>query len=161
MTEPISESEPDVIDEPAVGFDLRRHKLLCLIVLDDEVATVISSKAGEAFFRAFIVEERATGTIYMNQRFRYKDGDSWSRIALSPGKQKLSRAERVAFLEESIGTVLRGALAIMTGAPAPRATVQSFFPPDPDGDPQDTMDWLLREDLIKITRIERVETANE
>lgn len=148
--------EPDTIDEPAAGFDTRRHKLLCLIALDDDIASAFSSKAGTAFFRAFIVQERATGDVYMNQRFRYNDGDSWCRIGLSPERQKLSRAERVAFLQEGIERVLQTGLGMLAEAPPPAGVVHSFFPPDPDGDPQNTLQWLIQQDLVEIQKIERI-----
>jgi len=60
----------------APGFDLTTQKLLCLILLDDRIGSVLSNEAGETFFRAFIVEDRLTGEIVMNMRFSYTDGDS-------------------------------------------------------------------------------------
>jgi hypothetical protein len=144
----------------AGGFDLRTQKLLCLILLDDTLASLLSDNAGEGFFRAFIVEDRATGEIVMNQRFRYVDGDSWSRVRLNPERQKLSRAERVTYLQEGIESILRMALfAFSRGAAVPHEAVRCFYPPNPDGDSQLTLDWLIAEDLVYVAKIEKTEEA--
>jgi hypothetical protein len=48
-------------DDDRVGFDLSKQKLHCLIALNDALAPKLSNKAGGAFFRAFVVENRETG----------------------------------------------------------------------------------------------------
>ena len=140
-----------------VGFDLNTQKLLCFIVLNDAFAEALGFPH-VAFFRAFIVQDRDTGEILMKQRFRHTDGKSWQRIRLDPERQKQSRAERVAFLQETIEGVLRAMVSILSpdGA-APKDTVRCHYPPNPDGEPQETLDWLIAEDLVTVTRIERTE----
>jgi hypothetical protein len=44
-----------------VGWMSNEEKLLALIVLDDAVAARLTDRGGEAFFRAFIVQNRKTG----------------------------------------------------------------------------------------------------
>jgi hypothetical protein len=139
------------------GFDLTTQKLLCLVVLDDKIGSVLSNKAGEAFFRAFIVEDRVTGHISMNMRYRYTDGDSWSRVVPDAEKQKWSRAERVAYLQEGLEEILRTALNLFAGgASVPKNAVRCFYPPCPDGDPQLTLDYLLEQDLIYVAKVEPI-----
>ena len=140
-----------------VGFALDTQKLLCLIGLNDQLASLLGMP-GEAFFRAFIVQERATGEILMNMRFRYADGDSWGQVKLDTERQKLSRAERVAYLQESMERILRQALSLTApGSPVPKDAVVCHYPPPPDGEPQETLDWLIAEDLVRVTAIERTE----
>jgi hypothetical protein len=67
------------IEDRRVGINFATQMLRCLIVMNDEIGAAMSGNVGNAFFRAFVVEDRKTGEILMNQRFRYKDGDSWSR----------------------------------------------------------------------------------
>jgi hypothetical protein len=54
-----------------VGWMSNEEKLLALIVPDDEVASRLTDCGGEGFFRAFIVQNRATGQIMMRHRFRF------------------------------------------------------------------------------------------
>jgi hypothetical protein len=145
-------------DMDRVGFNLDTQKLLCLMLLDDELATVLSEKAGEAFWRAFIVEDRATGKIQARQRFRYVDHDSWAHINLNPEQQKKSRAERLAFLQEGLERVQREAFTLLTkGLKPPENMVRSFFPPDDEGDGTNTIKWLMEQDLIHEPRVVSVD----
>ena len=137
--------------EIAVGWESSKQKLLVLVTLDDDVAVALSSNAGEGFFRAFIVEDRKTGEITCNFRFRYKNGDSWYTI----GKQRAtSRAEVVAELQEGIEKVITEAIMRLSGLKPPKNIMHSYYVPDDGGDPEKTLQWLLEKDLVRIAKIE-------
>ena len=156
------ETQEPPVDLDCVGFNLGTQKLLCLMVLNDELAAAIVDKAGEAFWRAFIVEDRATGDIHARQRFRYVGHDSWSHLKLTAEQQKRSRAERVALLQEGLERVQRGAFTMLTkGMKPPKDMVLSFFPPDDEGDGTNTAKWLLDQDLIRQTHLPTVVAADE
>jgi len=150
---PDLKSQGEVEDDGCTGFNLNTQKLHCLIVLDDQVAKALSDKAGEAFCRAFVVEERQTGEIKLNFRFRYTSGDSWYRVRLDPEKQKLSREERVEHLAKGFEHVLRmGAGLFAGGIAVPDGVITRFCPPDPD-DGMKTLEWLIAQDLVEIKEI--------
>jgi|SRR5215831_16007919 len=129
-----------------MSWNTDEEKMLCLIVLDDDIGQAISPIAGDAFFRAFILENRKTGVVSCKFRFRYKDHDSWYEI--TPGSPK-SRAERVTELQEGMEKVISQTLARRIGIPKfPPNLLVSHFPPDDEGDPQKTIEWLLAKDLI-------------
>lgn len=134
--------------EPSTGWNANTEKLLCLVVLDDHTANHLSSETGEAFFRAFIVQDRATGLIRMNFRFRYRDGkDSW--FSVTPKDQQGALAE----LRDGIATVLEQASQGI-GHPLKPGDVAYFEPPDDEGDFFRTIDWLVERDLINTPRVE-------
>ena len=144
--------EPEV-DEGTVGFNLPKENLRCLIVLNDQIAEALSNNAGNAFFRAFVVENRETGEIWCKQRFRYKDGDSWAHMHLGPDQQGLSPDERVRFFVKGIERVLRTGMSMLArGAEVPEEAVVCFYPPSPD-DSMATIDWLFQQDLIEATKV--------
>ena len=149
-TEEKTMNEPD---DDCVGFNLSTQMLHCLIVLDDRVAQVLSVNAGNAYYRAFIVEDRKTGEIQARQRFRYKDGDSWSHINLTPDKQRLGTKERVKFLVDGIRFVLVTGTGLFAGGlQVPEGVVTCFYPPE-SSDAEKTFDWLIAQDLIEIKAI--------
>jgi hypothetical protein len=141
-------SEPE--DEP--GWMTNVEKLRCLIVLDDGAAALLSPRAGVAYFRAFIVEDRVTGAVTLKFRYRYKDPDerSWSRVTMD------KRGDgAIEFFRQAIEKVLReGARRI--GLPLPKDAIQAFYPPDDGGDVTSTLIWLEMRDLIEITEITQV-----
>jgi hypothetical protein len=146
---------PDATNLPeddCVGFDLSAQKLHCLIALNDALAPKLSNKAGDAFFRAFVVENRETGEVLLNQRFRYNDGDSWMRVRLAKDKQALGLKEKVEYLADGIEFVMRAAVETFAGgAQSPKDAVTRFYPPNPD-DSRATLDWLVAQDLVEITQ---------
>jgi hypothetical protein len=143
----------EIKDDGRTGFNLNAQKLHCLIVLDDAVGRLLSERAGDAFFRAFVVENRDSGEMMLNFRFRYTDHDSWFRVALDAEKQKLSVAERVEYLAAGIEhTILLGASVFTGGVAAPTEMVHRFCPPDPDNG-EATLDWLIAQDLIEVKEI--------
>jgi hypothetical protein len=145
--------EPDSADDGKTGFNLNTQILHCLVVLNDQLAPVMSSEAGNAFFRAFIVEDRKSGKILANMRLRYKYGDSWFRLKIGPDKQHLSREERIKYLAEGIAGVQGRLLEIVSGGvPPPKDAVICFYPPEPE-DADKTFDWLIAQDLIEVKEV--------
>jgi hypothetical protein len=140
-------------DDGPVGFNLNTQKLHCLIVLDDRLASKLSDKAGEAFFRAFIVEDRKTGEIMANMRFRYKDHDSWFRICPDKEKQRLSTSERIEYLAGGVEKTQRTALMMLAkGKLAPKEAITRHYPPEPENS-EATMDWLIAQDLVQLRTV--------
>ena len=142
-------------DKP-VGFNLRTQKLHCLMLIDDALADVLSDKAGEAFWRAFIVEERETGEISANFRFRYTDHDAWFSIHPGEDKQKQPHKQLIEELANGLEKTLRACLFAMSRGkvPAPKwrrfsswAAISRFYPPDPE-DGEKTAEYLIQEDLV-------------
>jgi hypothetical protein len=146
---------PDGVDLDRVGFNLDTQKLHCLLMLHDGLASALSNKAGEAFFRAFVVESRETGEIQMNTRYRYKDGDSWSRIRLKDERRQWPKEKQIEYLLDGMEKVLCISLAhFAEGAEPPEDAILRFYPPNPD-DSEATLDWLVAQDLITVTAVRR------
>ena len=147
-----------------VGFNLPKENLRCLVVLSDQIAEAISRNAGDAFWRGFIVEDRETGEIWAKSRFRYKTGDSWMHLHLTPEQRKRPVKEQIQYIASSFEKVMRGGLALMAGTAkglegalrddngVPKGLVTCFYPPTPE-DPQATLDWLLAQDLVEVRQI--------
>jgi hypothetical protein len=127
------------------GWHANEERLLALVVLADHVGDELSSRAGEAFLRAFIVQNRSTGLIGMRFRFRYSDHDSW--FAIFPKEQ----TDAFRSLREGIAHVVLTAAATMGLACSP-LDVMSFEPPDDEGDFRRTIAWLAERDLIHAPR---------
>lgn len=69
-----------------MSWNIDNEKLLSHIVLDDRYAPMMSERAGEAYFRGFIVENRQTGKVTLKYRFKYCDGKrSWFEVRLKKG----------------------------------------------------------------------------
>lgn len=134
-------------DEP--GWKANDEKLRCLIVLDEDVAELLSHRAGQAFFRAFIVEDRGTGEVRLKFRFRYKDPEQRSWFGATTDKRG---DEAVEHFRSGIDTVLRRATSMLT-VPLDANGVTAFFPPDDGGDFCSTLIWLEMRDLIEISEI--------
>lgn len=148
-------------EDDCVGFNLETQKLHCLVLLDDDIGKALSSKAGTAFFRAFIVEDRHTGEILTNMRYRYTGHDSWFRMRVGPDRQHLSGDERVQYLAGAVEKSLRTSLANLSGGvPSPPEAVLRFYPPHPE-DSQNTIDWLLQQDLVEIVNWKESERVNK
>ena len=136
-----------------VGWNANEEKLLALVVLSDRHAKKLSIHAGEAFARAFIVENRATSAILMRFRFRYVkgQGDSWYQVTPK------SRDKREAFreLRDGITSVFLQAGTTM-GVLIRPSDIQSFEPPDDGGDFEKTIAWLVEHDLVHPPTFERI-----
>jgi len=130
-------------------WDSRNEKLLCHMVLNDKFADKLSHKAGKAFWRAFIIEHRATGLVMCKLRWNYIDrGRSWTHIIPQAGTK-----DPMNHLRRSLETVLSQA-AIKLGLPETDAisAIENFYPPDDGGDGQKTIDWLVEQDLIEVMK---------
>jgi len=137
-----------------VGWNANEEKLLALMVLGDARAKELSSLAGEAFFRAFIVENRTTGAVSMNFRFRYRDGkDSWFQVTPKAGQP---RADALQQLREGVAQMVLQAAELMGVSLSP-LDVECFQPPDDEGNWERTIQWLTDKDLIHPPRIEHLE----
>ncbi len=129
-----------------MSWNANEEKLLSLIVLDDGFARQLSDRAGPAFFRAFIVENRATGAISMKHRFKDIDGDrQW--YSVTPKEQGPGTVDE---LRQGMRTVLEEA-AHMIQVPLPPGAIQCFDPPDDRGDWERTIEWLIERDLVEVT----------
>lgn len=138
-------------------WHVNTEKLLSHVVLNDLYATTLSSNAGPAFFRAFIVEERATGRIKMKYRFKYKDGNrNWFALT----HQKIGE-DAIKDFEAGLKEMLIQACATLLGVPLPESAVKFFRPPDDEGDGQRTIVWLIEQDLIEPPEILTEEEAKE
>lgn len=135
------------------GWEAEREKLRCMLVIDDSIGERLSNRAGRAFFRAFIVEDRATGAVQMKFRWKYRDPDetSWGRVTTDK-----RGAKAVDFLQSGMAKTLTTALSMIAGTGAPAAVVHAFYPPDDGGDPGSTIIWLDMKDLIEIREEVRV-----
>ncbi len=129
------------------GWDANAEKLRCLIMLNDGIAELFSPRAGEAFFRAFIVEDRATGEVRLKFRYRYKNPDERNWYRATSGKRG---AEAVEYFRSAIDKVLRTACSMLE-LPVDVDGVTAFFPPDDGGDCRSTLIWLDMRDLIEIS----------
>ena len=119
-----------------MGWEANAEKLLCLVVLADDWGARLSPHAGETFFRAFIVRDRATGAAAMHFRWRYRDGDQWCHVA--PDRQDEATAMA---LEGAIESVVREASRLM-GIDLPEKAMRFFRPPDDQGDFTRTICWM-------------------
>lgn len=143
---------PD-FDRNTTGWIANEQKLICMIVLDDVVGQIMSrGTGGEAFFRAFVTEDRKTGAIEAKLRFRYKDRDSW--YSLNPKSDGKSRIELIAGIQEGIESVIRKAVSMFSdNVEVPKDALHSYFPPDDEGDGFKTIRWLEEQDLVNVTEV--------
>ena len=143
-------SEPQT---EAPCWNANAEKLHCLIVLDDDIASKLSARPGPAFFRAFIVEDRATGQMRMKFRFQYINPDerNWYLVTT-----KLRGVEAIEFFQQGIEVMQRTA-ALAMGHQLPKDAISSFYPPDDGGDATATIIWLEMNDLIEIREVKEGE----
>lgn len=134
-----------------------KEKILCEVILDDNIGSLMHAHAGDTFWRAWVVQDRTTGDISAKFRFKFDDGKrDWWEIALSPQHQTMSTAARVAHLQEGLEKFIRSRVvkAHPQHLEAPRDAVTTRYPPDDKGDPNATMRWLEAEDLVHPPRFE-------
>jgi hypothetical protein len=132
-------------------WETDKEKLLCFMVLNDDVSKRLSSKAGTAYWRAFVVQDRMTGEISTKFRFKYQNGDrSWFRIG---SRVKGSSEEIVKDFVDGISQTLLLGASLFEGIDI-SSYIECFYPPDDGGDPNKTIEWLEKEDLIEVTRTE-------
>jgi hypothetical protein len=135
-------------------WNSNEERLLCMMLLDDGIAPRLSVRAGPAFWRCFIVQNRKTGIIYAKYRFRYKDPeeDRWYHIV--PATQDANTLQGT---REKIEATYR--LAVSIAGEAPENAIQCFYPPDDGGDHMKTIIWLEQQDLIEI-KVEPLKDSN-
>jgi hypothetical protein len=133
--------------DPVACWNANAEKLRCLIVLDDDVAAKLSDRAGDAFCRAFIVEDRVTGAVKLKFRFRYSNPDERNWFSATTDKRG---PEAVEHFESGMRFVLDEA-ARRLGFGLPKDSVKSFYPPDDGGDVGSVLIWLEMHDLIEMT----------
>jgi hypothetical protein len=131
-------------------FDLSKEKLRCLIVLDDVVAGRLSCKAGPAYWRAFITEDRTTHRVHAEFRFKYDNGEkNWFR---SQPKVQISPEATIEELRCGMEDIMKKGFKVFgIDAAAPENAIQCYYPPDDGGDPMKTIIWLEQQDLIEVT----------
>jgi hypothetical protein len=129
-----------------MSWDVNQEKLLCHFLLDDAFAPLVSSEAGPAFFRGFIVQDRTTGSISMKFRFKYKD-DTRNWFALDPKEQG---PDTVRQLQYGIRKTLEEA-SFRMGIVLPECAIKFFLPADDGGDGSRTLAWLVEQDLIEVS----------
>jgi hypothetical protein len=142
-------------------IELNKEKVLCMLVLNDDLGAALSDRASDAFWRGFITQNRATGEINGKMRFKYIDPPetSWMACDLSAENQRKSVAERVACLQEGIECIILGSIQERHAenlAP-PKGAFTTHWPPDDGGDLMATVRWLEEMDLINV----RVPTPEE
>ena len=131
-------------------FDLDKEKIRCLMVLDDGIAGKLSCKAGPAYWRAFILENRETHQVYVQFRFKYQNGEkSWFQTRL---KKQTSPEAATEELRCGLEDVMKTGLgAFGADAEAAENAIQCYYPPDDGGDPAKTIILLEQQDLVEVT----------
>lgn len=127
---------------------LDKQKLRCLMLVNDELGEKMygSKMHGVAYWRAFIVEDRATGEMSAMYRFKHADGKSdWVEI-------KTDRKGNAGI--EHLRTGLEETINLACEVVGLKFRAESFFPPDDEGDFKKVIEWLLKYDLIEQPRIE-------
>jgi hypothetical protein len=137
--------------ERTSGWNIDTEKLLCHMVLLDEYAKQLSDDAGEAFWRAFIVQNRETGEIIAKFRWNYKSrGRCWYQMKPGPDVK-----DQLQHLRRALENTTCEALEHFGVDPVAAAqAIQSFYPPDDEGHGIRTVNWLLEQDLIHGSRFE-------
>jgi hypothetical protein len=138
-----------------MSWNVGEEKLLCFMVLDDHLAQRISTTAGPAFWRGFILQNRKTGEIFATYRFRYQSGErNW--MELRPKDQGQGCLKRLHYaMETSVGL----AISVMLPGVDVRAALKSFYPPDDEGHPERTVHWLAERDLIEVVGFKKGEPS--
>ena len=125
-------------------WETEKEKLLCMMVLDDDVAAQLSREAGPAFWRGFIVQDRATGQIFAKFRYRYANGErNWYEIQPHQQNDQTMLTLRCKLEDSLVG--IAGHLHIDLSR-----AIKCFYPPDDEGDPTRILSWLEERDLIEI-----------
>lgn len=131
---------------PPIGWKCNDEKLRMLIALTDRDVERLCNRAGQAFFRAFIVENRETGHLMARFRFRYTTGDSWYDV--EPKKQDGA----IEFLRNALTDMILTTSAILV-IPIKENDLHYYSPPDDQGNPDHTVAWLLEHDLVELVEI--------
>lgn len=127
-------------------WDANKDKLICMLVVDDKLAEAVMGKTVSGYWRGFVMQNRETGEVRGEYRFKYANGDrNWHKITMPSITDPEKAKEKI---HESMEQVLNTANELL-GLPF---RVEAFFPPDDGGDPVKTIEWLEKKDLIEVTR---------
>ena len=138
------ESEPYV--------NTAKEKLLCLMVLHDDIAQQMFPGVEPAFWRGFIVQNRETGKVFAKMRFKYPDHTNWAEIV--PKEQNDNPVKTMEYLRARMVLTFTVVTGILGGDAA--HAIQCFFPPDDGGDGCKTLIWLEMQDLVEITEVKEI-----
>ena len=132
-------------------WNANTEQLLCHMLIDDDLCKKLHLGGPEgAFWRAYIVRNRVSGTVYAKVRYRYTTVSSWHYV--EPRDQVNDPAGS---LQSRLKASIELALPFMGATPEEVAVaIKSFYPPDDEGHPERTIDWLIQEDLVTIHSIE-------
>ena len=131
-------------------WDANTEQLICHMLIDDDLCKKLELGGPEgAFWRAFIVRNRETGTVYAKFRYKHATGSSWHYV-----EPKDQVNDPAGSLQSGLKQSMELALPLM-GASIEETdrAIKSFYPPDDEGHPERTIDWLIKEDLITIHSI--------
>ena len=120
-------------------IDFKKEYLLHMLVVDDAVAKHLGIEDNRAYLRAFVLRDRETGELHALLRFHQLDGKSWTEVTHEDPEYLLAG--------------LRATFTMATKMVAPEIEdpVKVFTPPRPDLSPDDTVAWLLDQDLIELS----------
>lgn len=147
-----------------MAVNLHTHKLIAMAALDDGLGALLSKNAGEAFWRGFLIQDRATGVYTFKYRFNYKGpaGRSWTEIEFVKPRESLD-----ALMEEirtKMGETLVGIASVIV-APLPCDSADVFqWHVVPEADREDgnrTLIWMEMHDLVNPPRFEKKEVPSE
>lgn len=144
-----------------MSWNANEEKLLCLMVLNDDLADKLSCIAGPAFFRAFIVQNRKTGKIIAKMRWNYiTKGKSWTYLEPKEQGQPEQLSEHLRCSIQDILTTAASVIGNLSQKETEDA-IHCFYPPDDGGDPGKVIIWLEQQDLVEIVGVERIEPEGE
>lgn len=127
-------------------FAVDAEKLHVLIVTDDSESVVLLGAAVSAYFRAFIVQDRATGKVALKYRFKKLDGKrTWYVFVNENPDVEIAVNQFVDIVREML---VDGAKTF-----AIPMQVEVYRVPEDireHADSRKVMEWLLEKDLVTI-----------
>ena len=138
-------------------FDPVKEKLLCYMELNDHIAEKLGLPPN-AWWRGFVIEDRATGTVFARYRMKYDGGERhWYEIKSEDGKNEASKEVTmkalVKGLEMCVGFLVEKTGQLIGLNVDRQEAIRSWYPPDDNGDTNATIDWLIQQDLIEIKAV--------
>jgi hypothetical protein len=128
--------------ELTLSVELWKDELLMMVVVDDKASDRIFGQHVDAYIRGFILRDRNTGEVHGLMRFKYPDGHrSWTEIRLNEHRENPAEYIREGF-EKTFG--------LTTSFIGMRNAVRVFRAPCSGMTPEETLEWLLKEDLVEL-----------
>jgi hypothetical protein len=130
-----------------MSVNFNTDQLLCMVVVDDNLAVQVmgpENKPEHGWIRGWVLQNRATREIWATYRFCYKGGDrSWYEI--HPGEQNdLTETRLRCGLEDVFKTAgKRFGLEVV---------VECFYPPNRGENLQETINFLVENDLVEVRK---------